>query len=90
MLKNSFIFASIVLSILSFPNLGFANTDVDGDGILDSVDLDDDNDGILDTDEGSGSVDTDGDGTPDTQDLDSDDDGCFDVVEAGLPMQMMI
>ena len=29
------------------------NTDTDGDGIIDSNDLDDDNDGILDTDEGN-------------------------------------
>ena len=57
--------------------------DSDGDGIDDSVDLDDDNDGIFDTAEGDDSVDTDGDGTPDYLDTDSDGDGCLDVVEAG-------
>jgi len=55
--------------------------DTDGDGIADAIDLDDDNDGIPDTDEGAG--DTDGDGTPDAVDLDSDNDGIPDVVEAG-------
>ena len=55
--------------------------DFDGDGIEDDSDLDDDNDGILDTQEGSGSTDTDGDGKPDSQDLDSDGDGCYDVDE---------
>ena len=39
--------------------------DVDGDGIDDVTDLDDDNDGIYDTYEGDDTVDTDGDGTPD-------------------------
>ena len=44
--------------------------------------MDDDNDGILDTDEGES--DLDGDGIPNSFDLDSDNDGCLDVVEAGL------
>jgi len=55
--------------------------DTDGDGALDGSDLDDDNDGILDTEEGSG--DTDGDGIPNELDLDSDNDGIYDAVEAG-------
>ena len=58
--------------------------DNDGDGIDDATDLDDDNDGILDTDEGDYTVDTDGDGTPDYLDLDSDGDGCSDTKEAGF------
>ncbi|PQJ21595.1 DUF11 domain-containing protein, partial [Tenacibaculum sp. SG-28] len=59
--------------------------DIDGDGIQDSVDLDNDNDGILDTVEENGvsNRDTDGDGTPDYLDLDSDNDGCFDASESG-------
>ncbi len=57
------------------------NCDADGDGVLDAVDLDDDNDGIPDTVEGT--VDSDGDGAPDSRDLDSDNDGIMDVVEAG-------
>ncbi|SEE17148.1 gliding motility-associated C-terminal domain-containing protein [Tenacibaculum sp. MAR_2010_89] len=55
--------------------------DTDGDGIPDSVDVDDDNDGIPDTAEGTG--DTDGDGIPDSLDLDSDNDGILDVDEGG-------
>lgn len=55
--------------------------DCDGDGVRDDIDLDDDNDGILDTVEGN--IDTDGDGIPNLLDLDSDGDLCFDVIEAG-------
>jgi len=58
-----------------------ASTDSDGDGVPDSVDVDDDNDGILDTVEGND--DTDNDGIPDALDLDSDNDGIADIVEAG-------
>ena len=58
--------------------------DIDGDGIDDSVDLDNDNDGIYDSYEGDDTVDTDGDGTPDYLDLDADGDGCYDVTEAGF------
>ncbi|PCH72570.1 MAG: hypothetical protein COB98_11690, partial [Flavobacteriaceae bacterium] len=54
--------------------------DTDQDGICDIYDLDDDNDGILDTVEGDG--DTDGDGIPDSLDLDSDNDGILDVIES--------
>ncbi len=57
--------------------------DTDGDGIFDDIDLDDDNDGIPDADEGNGVLDTDGDGVPDSQDLDSDNDGLLDVAEGG-------
>jgi len=59
-------------------------TDTDLDGIPDNIDIDDDNDGILDVDEGSGSsLDTDGDGIEDRIDLDSDNDGIPDIIEAG-------
>ncbi|WP_067146878.1 LamG-like jellyroll fold domain-containing protein [Pseudotamlana agarivorans] len=63
--------------------------DSDGDGVKDNIDLDDDNDGIYDTEEEKacppGTIcDTDGDGVPDVYDLDSDNDGIPDVVEAGL------
>lgn len=47
--------------------------DFDGDGVIDLDDLDDDNDGILDTTESNGanpSADTDGDGIPNYQDPD--------------------
>nr|MDJ0680882.1 Ig-like domain-containing protein [Xenococcaceae cyanobacterium MO_167.B52] len=56
--------------------------DTDGDGIPNALDLDDDNDGILDTDEGN--QDTDGDGIPNAFDLDSDNDGITDLQESGL------
>lgn len=58
--------------------------DFDDDLIADVIDLDDDNDGILDVDEGNGILDTDGDGFPDSKDLDSDNDNCFDVIESGF------
>ena len=58
-----------------------ACTDTDGDDVGDIFDLDDDNDGVLDTTEGTG--DTDGDGTPNHLDTDSDNDECLDTIEAG-------
>jgi len=57
--------------------------DNDKDKIPDIIDLDDDNDGIYDTEEGTGDLDNDG--KPNHFDLDSDGDGCLDVTEAGLP-----
>jgi hypothetical protein len=54
--------------------------DADRDGVADYIDLDDDNDGILDTEEGF--TDIDGDGIPSYLDLDSDNDGILDIVEA--------
>ena len=57
--------------------------DNDGDLICDEDDIDDDNDGILDVDEGCCNLDTDNDGIPDYFDLDSDNDGCADAIEAG-------
>ena len=63
-----------------------APTDTDGDSIPDNVDIDDDNDGILDTVEGAPgglpAVDTDGDGVPDSLDLDTDNDGIPDTLES--------
>jgi len=56
--------------------------DNDKDKVPDIDDLDDDNDGIFDTDEGDGDVDSDG--IPNAFDLDSDGDGCLDVTEAGF------
>ena len=58
--------------------------DFDDDTIANAVDLDDDNDGILDSLEGDGLIDTDKDGYPDSMDLDSDNDTCFDVLESGF------
>ena len=56
--------------------------DNDKDCIPDEIDLDDDNDGIYDTEEGTDDID--GDGVINSFDLDSDDDGCYDVLEAGF------
>lgn len=60
--------------------------DFDDDGVLDDDDLDDDNDGILDSIEQNGILDrdSDNDGFPDHMDLDSDNDNCSDVIEAGF------
>jgi len=59
--------------------------DTDGDGVINTLDLDDDNDGIPDSIEENGNVarDTDGDGIIDSLDLDSDNDGILDLVESG-------
>lgn len=62
--------------------------DSDFDGVPDSIDIDDDNDGITDIDEsvcspGCLDRDSDGDGIVDRLDLDSDNDGILDITEAG-------
>lgn len=59
-----------------------SRADFDRDGVPDGSDLDNDNDGILDSVEGNS--DSGGrDGIPNNHDLDSDGDGLPDVVEAG-------
>ncbi|MWB96684.1 T9SS type A sorting domain-containing protein, partial [Flavobacterium sp. GA093] len=65
----------------------FCEGDCDNDKVLNSIDLDDDNDGIQDINEGIG-IDTDEDGIPNTCDLDSDNDGCFDALEGSLPFSV--
>jgi hypothetical protein len=72
-------------------------TDTDDDGVPDYTDIDDDNDGILDTVEDpnndgdndplTDSLDRDGDGIPNHRDIDSDNDGIPDNVE-GQPTQL--
>lgn len=59
---------------------GVVGLDSDGDGVPDAIDIDDDNDGIKDVDEGAG--DFDGDGIVNRLDLDSDNDGLSDIIEA--------
>lgn len=59
-----------------------ANMDTDNDTVPDSLDLDDDNDGIVDLLEGDGLIDSDQDRIPDSLDIDSDNDGIPDMVEA--------
>jgi len=71
----SFIFQSITLPVLEVG-------DCDADGLINSIDIDDDNDGILDVDELFEDLDLDG--IPNTFDLDSDGDGCYDTLEASF------
>ena len=73
------------LSAAAFNTL--IDTDTDGDGVINRDDIDDDNDGILDTEEGFDATtmevrDSDGDGRFDHVDIDSDDDGITDNIEA--------
>lgn len=83
---------SLTGDILSFSGVNLSgevylalalDPDLDDDGIADVEDLDDDNDGLPDANEGSGAVDTDGDGIVDSRDLDSDNDGIGDLYESG-------
>jgi len=72
----------LALFLISGVSFGQASsTDVDCDGIDNTIDLDDDNDGIPDAVEAG--VDTDTDGIDDSLDLDSGNDGIPDYVEAG-------
>ena len=64
-----------------FPTYKFEWYDTDNDSVGDNRDLDDDNDGIEDMQEGFDDLDNDG--IPNNLDLDSDGDGCSDTVEAG-------
>lgn len=62
------------------------SNDSDGDRVVDTVDVDDDNDGITDVNEIAANgqdVDSDRDGIPDRIDLDSDNDGILDWQESG-------
>ncbi|WPP49752.1 tandem-95 repeat protein [Catalinimonas niigatensis] len=95
---NGTALTKILLAAPSGQNDGFGcelnpdPLDWDGDTYSDDIDLDDDNDGILDTDEDANTdgdddpltefTDTDGDNIPDAYDLDSDGDGIPDNVEA--------
>lgn len=64
----------------------FVDRDTDQDGTGDSIDMDDDNDGVPDVSDKfpldpSRSVDTDGDGIDDAKDSDDDNDGLYDFKE---------
>lgn len=54
-MKKIILFKVLLLSGFLFTNISYAQ-DSDGDGIVDSVDLDDDNDGIIDTYECSSAI----------------------------------
>lgn len=65
--------------------------DSDGDRVVDTVDVDDDNDGITDINEIAANgldVDTDKDGIVDRLDLDSDNDGILDWQESGAVLNI--
>ena len=71
------------LQITSTVNLNLVDsTDTDGDTIVDAIDIDDDNDGILDVDESNDNLDSDNDELVDRLDIDSDNDGIPDNIEA--------
>lgn len=77
----------LLAALVIDPVIANPTDDRDGDGIVDTVDLDDDNDGIpdvLEIDENGQERDSDFDGMPDRIDLDSDNDGILDVVESGI------
>ncbi|MEM7397179.1 MAG: hypothetical protein AAF492_33070, partial [Verrucomicrobiota bacterium] len=72
---------------LGFDRLNLSINDTDGDGVADSLDIDDDNDGIPDGVESATALnggDTDLDGRPDCIDTDSDNDGIPDMFESGM------
>lgn len=59
----------------------YVDDDFDCDKVVNSIDIDDDNDGIIDFHEGDETVDTDGDGIANCYDIDSDNDGITDLME---------
>lgn len=59
----------------------YVYADNDCDNVRDEEDLDNDNDGLLNKDEGNGTIDSDNDGITDDRDIDSDNDGITDNVE---------
>ncbi|QIA07930.1 T9SS type A sorting domain-containing protein [Draconibacterium halophilum] len=71
---NASIYCEAQLSII-------VDDDNDCDQVINMIDMDDDNDGILDVHEGDETVDTDEDGIPDYLDIDSDNDGITDFTE---------
>ena len=82
LIRVFFLFTLTIIHINSHAQCWGTSADCDGDGIANVDDLDDDNDGILDSIEcPSGLCDTDNDGISNDFDLDSDDDGCFDALE---------
>lgn len=68
-----------------------AQNDFDGDLVVNTVDIDDDNDGIpdiLEIADNGDDIDSDRDGQPDRLDLDSDNDGILDWQESGALIQL--
>ena len=78
-----FIYLIAIFSIIFAMPMTVTAQDFDQDTVLDVMDIDDDNDGILDVDEGADFArDTDNDGAADYRDIDSDNDGITDNIEA--------
>ncbi len=90
-----FLVFTLTTSFDEFPEKLFYSillADSDADGVIDSTDIDDDGDGILDMEEDANPdgdnnpatdpTDTDGDAIPDYLDIDSDNDGITDNIEA--------
>ena len=77
-IAQSYFFSQSVINeiTLAIPPEQFI--DSDSDGVVDLIDLDKDNDGILNIFEGD--FDFDNDGIPNDLDLDSDGDGCLDAI----------
>ena len=78
---------ALLFVFTSLPVAANPTGDRDGDGIVDTVDQDDDNDGIADRFElgpDGSDRDSDLDGIPNRIDLDSDNDGLPDVYESGF------
>lgn len=72
-------------------SIPIAANDFDGDLIVNTSDIDDDNDGIVDIleiAENGNDIDSDGDGKPDRLDLDSDNDGILDWKESGALIRL--
>ncbi len=89
MIKN--LFAITLVGLLATSSFALSNelitrNDSDDDGIVDTADIDDDNDGVPDIweiAEDGADIDSDKDGMPDRLDLDSDNDSLLDWQESG-------
>ncbi|MDG2396558.1 MAG: hypothetical protein P8M03_02770, partial [Flavobacteriaceae bacterium] len=81
--------SAIQLDAISFTSNVTCTADIDGDGIINGLDLDSDNDGIYDVDEaGVGAYDTNGDGRIDINDAsfaDNDYNGANDATQTTSP-----
>lgn len=85
------IFLVFLISSASADEIVVTANDADGDRIVDTIDVDDDNDGILDVEEISADgrdIDSDHDGIPNRLDLDSDNDGILDWRESGAVIEV--
>lgn len=81
----------LLCGFVSAQNAPDSANDADGDQVVDTVDVDDDNDGIPDhyeIDSRGYDLDSDEDGIPNRLDLDSDNDGLLDWQESGAVMEV--